>query len=95
VNLNFFGTLSFYEAFKFLLRKENCDYLEIWNNDFTPRSKREKYGYLREIEYKKEIEKQKAIIYGKTASPKPSNGTKPSNGNGKTKAKEDKKKIEK
>ena len=41
-----------------LLRKENCDYLEIWNNDFTPRSKREKYGYLREIEYKKEIEKQ-------------------------------------
>ena len=41
-----------------LLYKENSDYLEIWNKDFTPRSNREKYGYLRDIKYEKEIERQ-------------------------------------
>lgn len=33
-----------------LLNKENDEYLKIWNIDFTPRSNREVYGHLRDIE---------------------------------------------
>jgi len=39
-----------------LLNKENDEYLKIWNIDFTPRSNREVYGHLRDIEKEKKIE---------------------------------------
>ena len=39
-----------------ILNKNNDDYLEIWNIDFTPRKRRDKYHHLRDIDKEKEIE---------------------------------------
>jgi len=39
-----------------LLNKEKDDYLNIWEIDFTTRTNREKYGYLRDIQKEKKIE---------------------------------------
>jgi len=39
-----------------LLYRDNDEYLDIWNIDFTPRIKREKFGHLRDIPKEKRIE---------------------------------------
>jgi len=41
-----------------LLGKRGSPYLQTWELDFTPRSNRDRYSYLRDIELEKEIEKQ-------------------------------------
>ncbi|ACS90464.1 MAG TPA: hypothetical protein HA302_09500 [Thermococcaceae archaeon] len=41
-----------------LLNKNKDPYLKVWEIDFTPRTNRDKYSHLRDIEKEKSIEKQ-------------------------------------
>mgnify|MGYP001093812827 CR=1 FL=1 len=40
-----------------LLNRDNDNYLDVWNIDFTEREKREKFGHLRDIDKEKKLEK--------------------------------------
>jgi hypothetical protein len=51
-----------------LLNKEKDEYLKIWEIDFTTRTNREKYGYLRDIQKEKEIESEITRILRKNFS---------------------------
>lgn len=51
-----------------LLNKERDDYLKIWEIDFTTRTNREEYGYLRDIQKEKKIELEITRILRKNFS---------------------------
>ena len=41
-----------------ILNRDDSDYLQVWNIDFTTVEKRERYSHLRDIEFEKNIEQE-------------------------------------
>ena len=41
-----------------ILNRDDSDYLQVWNIDFTTTEKRERYSHLRDIEFEKNIEQE-------------------------------------